>query len=114
MRQVQLAIAKAGGLNNVLAESKILFERFSGKSPPLNYEEASGSAYFKGLAGITKLGAAFSYSADKPDRIEVFVFTNPFDKYAIELLNPDCPEPAGFQRIAGNVGYMQGSPAFGR
>ena len=112
LRQVRLAIAKAGGVSNVLTESKILFQRFSAKPPALNYENISGSSYFMGLLGITKLGAAVSYSVDRPDRIEVFRFTNSFDKYAIELLNPDCPEPAGFQRVAGNVGYLAGNPAF--
>lgn len=103
IRQVQRAIAVAGGETNILHESRLLFSRLSKHTPLLLGPESS---CFEGLRGITNLGDVYSYQHHTPDRVGVRVYNNHFDVFFIHILNPDRPEPAGFERIAGNVGFI--------
>ena len=111
VKQVQQAIAKGGGETNILAESRKLFARLSSET---NYvlSEMAGSRWCGALTGITNLGDVFHYDPSTPDHIEVRIHNSHFDTYFIALLNPAVPEPPGFERIAGNVGFIdQGAPA---
>ena len=58
---------------------------------------------FRGLAGITNLGDVFYYA---PQCIHIRIHNSHFDTYFIDLLNPDLPEPTNFERIGGNVGFL--------
>lgn len=108
IRQVQRAIAVAGGETNVLNESRVLFSRLSKHTPLLLGPESS---CFEGLRGITNLGDAYFYQHHTSDRVRVRVYNSHFDVFFIHILNPDMPEPAGFERVAGNVGFIVPSGA---
>lgn len=112
-KQVEGTIAKAGGETNILTESRTLFARLSSRT---NYVR-SGMArdrYFDGLTGVTNLGDVFHYDPRLPDMVEIRVYNSHSDTYHIVLLNPNLPEPSGFERIRGNVGFLKrrnyGSP----
>ena len=104
VEQVKRAIAKAGGETNILNETRTLFKR-------LYHHEATtffrGDTLLQGLSGITNLGDAFDYR--QPDRIQIRVYNNHSDVFFIDLLNPDdrIPETEHFERIAGNVGFIE-------
>jgi hypothetical protein len=66
----------------------------------------AGSRWCQGFTGITNLGDVFEYDPWRRDRIEVRVHNSHDDTYWLVLLNPDTPEPAVFERIAGNVGFI--------
>jgi len=109
VKQVRQAIARAGGETNILTESRTLFSRFEemkGSGPFHSPEEKC----FEGLSGITNLGDVFWYSSNEPERIQIRIHNSHFDTYFIDLLNPDSPEPAGFEKIAGNVGFIESKP----
>ena len=117
IKQVQGAIAKAGGVTNIINESRTLFTRLSQKKNPAPFYGAEYGAEdpcFHGLAGITNLGDVFHYASYEPDRIHIRIHNSHFDTYFIDLLNPDLPEPAGFERIAGNVGFIEPDGAANR
>jgi hypothetical protein len=105
-KQVRQAIEKAGGETNILTESRTLFLRFKQMSNSAPFHTPQ-EKYFQGLPGITNLGDVFYFSIQEPDRIQIRIHNNHFDTYFIDLLNPDSPEPAGFERIAGNVGFIE-------
>jgi hypothetical protein len=106
IKQVKQAIATAGGETNILNESRTLFMRLSLiKNPAPFYGPEDRS--FQGLSGITNLGDVFWYSSHEPDHIHIRIHNRHFDTYFIDLLNPDLPEPAGYVRIAGNVGFIE-------
>ncbi|HWW00882.1 MAG TPA: hypothetical protein VNZ64_14395 [Candidatus Acidoferrum sp.] len=113
VKQVQQAIARGGGATNILTESRALFARLSMET---NYvlDEIAGSKWCDGLTGITNLGDVFHYDPSNPDYIRVRIHNSHFDTYFIDLLNPDLPEPAGFERIAGNVGFIEPGGAANR
>jgi hypothetical protein len=101
--QVQRAIVKAGGETNVVNESRTLFDRLSredGSAPFYTLENRC----FAGLSGMSNLGDVFYY---EPESIHVRIHNSHFDTYFIDLINPDRPIPAGFERIAGNVGFIE-------
>lgn len=106
VKQVLQSIVMAGGESNILTDSRILFARFKemGDSAPFHTPEEK---YFQGLPSITNLGDVFYFSSKEPDRIHVRIHNSHFDTYFIDLLNPDSPEPTGFERIAGNVGFIE-------
>lgn len=104
IKQVQQAIVRAGGETNILTESRTLFTRLSQKKDPTPFYVPKDHC-FEGLSGITNLGDVFWYSPSEADRIHIRIHNSHFDTYFIDLLNPDLPEPAGFERIAGNVGF---------
>ena len=106
IEQVRQAVAKAGGETNILIESRTLFLRFKQTSNSDDFHTPE-EKYFQGLPGITNLGDVFYYSIQEPDRIHIRIHNSHFDTYFIDLLNPDSPEPAGFERIAGNVGFIE-------
>jgi hypothetical protein len=111
IKQVKQAIVAAGGETNILNESRTLFTRLSQiKNPAPFYGPEDRS--FQGLSGITNLGDVFWYSPHEPNRIHIRIHNSHFDTYFIDLLNPDLPEPAGYERIGGNVGFIEpGGPA---
>ncbi|HEU5124851.1 MAG TPA: hypothetical protein VFW05_12395 [Verrucomicrobiae bacterium] len=104
--QVQGAVSKAGGVTNILNESRILFSRLSGET---NFvlDRMDDSRWVVGLSGITNLGDVLHYEPSQPDRIRIRIHNSHFDTYFIALQNPDRPEPAGFEKIAGNVGFIE-------
>lgn len=108
--QVQHAIAKAGGETNILSESRTLFRRLSREDNSVPFYTADNRC-FEGLSGITNLGDVFYY---EPERIHIRIHNSHFDTYFIDLLNPDRPEPPGFERIAGNVGFIEPKGASNR
>ena len=105
LKQIQHAIALAGGETNILNESRTLFARFvQNTNPAVIY--AVEDPELRGFSAITNLGDVFFYSSTEPDRIRIRIHNSHSDTYFIYLLNPDRPEPAGFERIAGNVGFI--------
>lgn len=58
---------------------------------------------FDGLSGIQSLGDVFYYQSGY---VRIRVHNSHWDTYFIYLVNPDQPPPANFERIAGNVGFM--------
>jgi len=112
-KQVENAIARAGGESNILTESRTLFARLAQQT---NYtlDYMSGNRYFGGLSGITNLGDVFHYDPVEPDHVLIRSHNSHFDTYFIDLLKPDLPEPAGFERIAGNVGFIEPDGAANR
>jgi hypothetical protein len=107
IKQVEREIAQAGGESNIVAESRTLFRRLSSEAQIYGREDRC----FEGLHGITNLGDVFIY---EPDYIHIRIHNSHFDTYIIELLNPDRPQPEGFQRIAGNVGFLERGGAMNR
>lgn len=106
IRQVLQAIAKGGGETNILSESRTLFLRLAGSTNHSLFYRA-GHRHFDGLSGLTNLGEVFQYEPSEPDRISIRVYNSHFDTYFIFLVNPDLPQPPGFERIAGNVGFVE-------
>src|SRR5437660_1325962 len=68
LKQVQQAIAKAGGETNILSESRALFMRLAGGTNNSPFYMA-GDRRFEGLSGITNLGDVFQYEPSEPDRV---------------------------------------------
>jgi hypothetical protein len=106
VQQVQRLIARGGGVTNILTESRKLFTRLSQKKDVAPFYGAEDRC-FEGLPGITNLGDVFYYASYEPDRVQIRIHNGHFDTYFIHLLNPDLPVPAGFERIAGNVGFIE-------
>jgi hypothetical protein len=106
LKQVQVAITKAGGETNILAESRTLFTRLSGQKSFV-LDKLAGSKWCEGMKGITNLGDVFHYYPERPDRVEIRIHNSHFDTYFILLVNPDLQEPPGFERIAGNIGFAK-------
>jgi hypothetical protein len=102
---VKQAIETAGGETALLNESGTLFARFASET---NFVlgTMSDDSYFRGLSGVTNLGDVFQYQPIQPDRIRIRIYNSHFDTFFITLANPDRPLPAGFERIAGNVGFI--------
>ncbi len=97
-----------GGETSILNESRTLFMRLTGetKDPPFwNVRDRR----MDGLSAISKLGDVFRYELSEPDRVCIRVHNSHFDTYFIFLINPDLPWPAGFESIAGNVGFINKS-----
>ena len=117
IKQVQGTIAKAGGETNILSESRILFARLSHETNFILYGMEGGryltnccmedGRYLEGLSAITNLGDVLRYEPFQPDRVSIRVHNSHFDTYFITLVNPDLPEPPGFERIGGNVGFIK-------
>jgi hypothetical protein len=106
IKQVQHSIVKVGGESNILNESRTLFARLTGETNfVLDY--MSDHRYFRGLSGVTNLGDVFQYEPHQPDRIRIRIHNSHFDTYFIALVNPELPQPAGFEQIAGNVGFIE-------
>jgi hypothetical protein len=106
IKQVRDVIAKAGGETKILNESRILFPRCSAhvwSMPGVGPEDSC----FDGLPGIQSLGDVFYYASD---HVRIRVHNSHRDTYFIYLLNPDKPPPANFERIAGNVGFIDPEP----
>ena len=106
--QVQEATFNGGGETSILNESRTLFMRLTGetKDPPFwNVRDRR----MDGLSAISKLGDVFRYELSEPDRVCIRVHNSHFDTYFIFLINPDLPWPAGFESIAGNVGFINKS-----
>ena len=106
IKQVQGAIAKAGGETNILNESRTLFARLSHET---NFVLCSvkDDRYFEGLSAMTNLGDVLRYEPYEPDRVSIRIHNSHFDTYFITLVNPDFPQPPGFERIGGNVGFIE-------
>ncbi len=103
VKQVQRAIVEAGGEAKILNESRILFPRCSAKvwsMPGVRREDRC----FEGLPGIQSLGDVFYY---EPGHVRIRVHNSHRDTYFIYLLNPEQPQPADFESIAGNVGFIK-------
>jgi hypothetical protein len=107
IQQVQRAVAKAGGETNIANESRTLFTRLSQIKNPEPFYTTEDQRLFHDLLGITNLGDVFHYAAYEPDRIHIRIHNSHFDTYFIDLLNPDRPEPKGFERIVGNIGFIE-------
>jgi len=108
IKQVQQAIDRAGGESNILVESRILFARLSSETNrDVLPTPMKDDPRFEGLSGITNLGDVFTFETYQSDRIRIRIHNSHFDTYHIVLLNPDVPEPEGFERIAGNVGFIK-------
>ena len=77
IQQVRQAIAKGGGMANILVESRTLFARLcQEKGPALHVTEEQ---CFQGLSGIANLGDVLDYSSHEPDRIHVRIHNSHFD-----------------------------------
>jgi hypothetical protein len=103
VKQVQQLIVKAGGESEILKESRILFPRCSAKKwsmPGVGPEDGC----FAGLSGIQSLGDVFYYELG---RVRIRIHNSHQDTYFIYLLDPEQPQPANFERIAGNVGFIE-------
>ena len=107
IKQVQQAIAQAGGETNIANESRTLFMRLAAIKDPAPFYSVDDRRVFHDLRSITNLGDVFHYAAKEPDRIRIRIHNSHFDTYSIHLLNPDLHEPPGFERIAGNVGFIE-------
>ena len=108
IQQVRQEVVRGGGEAKILDESRVLFARCSTQDLPFVTQE---DHCFAGLSGITNLGDVFYYH---PDHFDIRIHNSHFDTYFIALLNPDHPEPAGFERVIGNVGFIeQGGAANG-
>ena len=106
-QQIRRTIA-AVGVTNIISESRTLFARLSHETNASAYQMLMpGDRHFAGFSSLTKLGHPFDYASNQPDRISIRVYNNHHDVYSIFLLNPDMPEPPGFERIAGNVGFIE-------
>jgi len=106
IKQVRQRITKAGGESEILKESRVLFPRCAKREwaePGVGLKDSS----LYGLPGIQSLGDVFFY---KWGKIRIRVHNSHRDIYFIYLLDPDQPQPAGFERyferIAGNVGFL--------
>jgi hypothetical protein len=105
IKQVKLEIANGGGEAAILKESEILFGRFSAESK--SFPILSGDdRHFAGLSAITNLGDVFTCENYEPDRVGIRIHNRHEDTYFIYLLNTNLPEPTNFERIAGNVGFI--------
>jgi hypothetical protein len=103
IKQVQQAIQKAGGEAEILKESAVLFPRCSAKkwsSPGVGADDRC----FDGLPVIQSLGDVFYYESG---HIRVRVHNSHRDTYFIYILDPQQPQPPNFERIAGNVGFIE-------
>jgi hypothetical protein len=110
IKQVQRAILKAGGEAQILTESQVLFPRCSAKiwsMPGVGREDSC----LYGLPGIQSLGDVFYY---EPGYVRIRVHNSHRDTYFICLLDPEQPQPASFERVAGNVGFIEPSGAANR
>jgi len=107
IKQVQRESATAGGETNILNQSRILFMRLSGETNVVVFPVRERNRWFEGLSGITNLGDVFYYEPFESDRIRVRIHNSHFDTYFIYLVNPDLPRPASFERIVGNVGFIE-------
>ena len=103
IQQVQRAITQAGGVTNIINESRTLFTRLSRQAALYTTDDRC----FEGLSGLTNLGDVFDFEPLHPNSIHIRIHNSHFDTYFIDLLNPDLPEPPGFERIAGNVGFIE-------
>ena len=114
VQQIQQVIATVG-VTNIINESRTILTRLSHETDDSGYYMLTpGDRRFAGLSGLTNLGSPFHYSTLEPDRIRIRIYNSHRDVYSIALLNPDMPEPAGFERIAGNVGFIEpGGPPNG-
>ncbi len=63
-----------------------------------------GDSCLHGLPGIQSLGDVFYY---EPGHVRIRVHNSHGDTYFIYLLDAKQPEPATFERIAGNVGFIE-------
>jgi hypothetical protein len=109
-KQVQREVASAGGEAKILDESRILFARCSTQDwshPFVTLENRC----FTGLTAVTNLGDVFYYH---PDHFEIRIHNSHRDTYFIALLNPDQSEPDRFERVAGNVGFIEPDGATNR
>jgi hypothetical protein len=114
VQQIQQVVA-AVGVTNIISESRTLFTRLSHETNLAAVPDyMAGSRYFAGLSALTNLGDVFTYESYQPDRIRIRIHNSHFDTYFIALLNPDMPDPAGFERIAGNVGFIEPGGAANR
>ena len=95
-----------GGETNILNESHTLFMRLAGGTNNSPFYMA-GDRRFESLSSITNLGDVFHYEPSEPDRVSIRVHNSHFDTYFIFLVNPDLPQPPSFERIAGNVGFIE-------
>ncbi len=102
VQQVRQEVVQGGGETRILDESRILFARCSTQDWSFPFVTAENHC-FAGLTGITNLGDVFYYY---PDHFEIRIHNSHVDTYFIALLNPDRPEPTGFEKIAGNVGFI--------
>ncbi len=59
---------------------------------------------FEGLSGIQSLGDVFYY---EPGHVRIRIHNSHEDTYFIYLLDPGQPQPANFECIAGNVGFIE-------
>ena len=105
--QVKLEIAKAGGVTNVVNESRTLFARLDLKRDTAPF--VAKDECLHGLSGLTNLGDVFFF--EPPDHVRIRIHNSHFDTYFIALLNPDLPAPANFVGIAGNVGFIEPNAA---
>src|SRR5437016_2516887 len=102
IQQVRQEVVRGGGEARILDESRILFAR-SATQEWSSLFVTPENHFFAGLTGITNLGDVFYYH---PDHFEIRIHNSHVDTYFIALLNPDRREPTGFERIAGNVGFI--------
>ena len=103
MKQIKTLVAKAGGEATILKESQLLFPRCASKRwsmPGVGPEDRC----FDGLSGIRSLGDVFFY---EPGHIRIRVHNSHFDTYFIYILDPEKSQPAKFERIIGNVGFIE-------
>lgn len=106
VKQIQSAVAQVGGEGQILKESKILFPRCRSKTwsmPGVGPEDRC----FDGLAGIQSLGDVFFFY--EPGHVRIRVHNSHSDTYFFYLVDPDKPQPAGFECIVGNVGFIEES-----
>jgi hypothetical protein len=102
VKQVQRAVISAGGEAEVLKESRVLFPRCSAKvwrMPGVGSEDAC----FQGLPGIQRLGDVFYYQSGC---VRIRVHNSHQDTYFIYLLDPEQPQPVGFEPVSGNIGFI--------
>jgi hypothetical protein len=106
IKQIQRVVQEAGGESEMLKESQLLFPRCRAKTWHMP-GVARNDPCFDGLGGIQALGDVFFY---QPDHIRVRVHNSHSDRYFIYILDPERPPPSNFERIIGNVGFIQPPP----
>ena len=103
IKQVQQMIQRSGGEAEMRKESEILFSRCSAKKwalPGVGPEDR----VFDGLRAIKRLGDVFYY---EPGYLRVRVHHTFRGSYFIYIVDPTRPEPVNFERIVGNVGFLE-------
>ncbi len=109
IKELNNAVMMGGGESNLLSESQILFKRLSTNEmsyPGIRANDLYNPPYFKGLSIITNLGDVFYYD-HYHGYLRIRRHNSHADTYFFYLLNPQQNQPANFEKVIGNLGFME-------